>query len=486
MYKFKVNSLLVTFLLALLCTTTSGCGGGGGGGSGEIVNPSTPTKTVWRQTSNSIEVDPMAIYIKEGFNVADFFGQGFKSFFFSPDGIMQQARSQNDPDFLLYSIGPNNTLRQDPSPLATKYIAGHVNDTLIGNFGRGPNSIVFIDQGRELPGGTNNSNFEFSYLWRMDKVNGSWVTTEFAQEFGKQFWHSSSNPLDVNGDGILDFAVSALSNAIQVLFLSNNTGGHTGVSLVSSLPEPNSGASALIKVAGGKFAVISLPYTAQPQWNKFGLTGSIMTLSSDGRTVVSNQSINVRGYGITDIEGYSTIKVVDLNNDGLDDFVALAECSTGCNSKVKRIIAYTQNTNGTFSSANTQLGIPYSYSLPNQDNTNQWADTVGTQLFVIAPKAGTPLSIQFESNQVSQTQLSAYGIRGGLSFAGNTLSALPSNIIWNNGPRYETYSYVIPTDLNNDNIVDYILVGITYDGVRTTANPYGQVGHISALISEVQ
>lgn len=480
-------NLKVKFALVALTLSISACGGGGGSGTAPPTNPIDNTATtVWRQTSNSIEVDPMSIYIKEGFNVNDFFGQGFKSFFFSPDGIMQQARSPADPDFLLYSIGPNNTLRQDSSPLATKYIAGHVNDTLIGNFGQGPNSMVFIDQGRELPGGNNNSNFEFSYLWRMDKVNGSWITTEFAQEFGKQFWHSSSNPLDVNGDGILDFAVSSLSDAVQVLFVSNRSGGHDGISTASNLPELNSGASALIRIAGNKFAVISLPYTAQPQWNKFAQTGSILTLSANGRTVASTQSISVRGYGITDIEGYSTIKVLDLNNDGLDDFVALAECSTGCNSQTKRIIAYTQNANGTFTSANTALGIPYTYSLPNQDNTNQWADTVGTQLSIQAPKSGSPLSIQFESNQVSRAQLLAHGVRGGLTSTGTALSALPSNIIWNNETHPATYSYIIPTDLNNDGVVDYILVGITYDGVRTPSNPYGQVGHVSALISEVK
>lgn len=479
----KIKSIFLIGSLVLL----TACGGGGSANSQPTV-PTVPSEpaTVWRQTSNSIEVDPMAIYIKEGFNVNDFFGQGFKSFFFAPDGIIHKARNQSDPDFLLYSIGPNNTIRQDPSPLATKYIAGHVNDTLIGNFGKGPNSMIFIDHGREIPGGTNNSNFEFSYLWRMDKVNGNWAVTEFAQEFGKQFWHASSNPLDVNGDGILDFAVSALSDAVGVLFLSNNAGGHTGVSYKSKLPEPNSGTSALIKIAGGKFAVISLPYNAQPSWNSFGTTGSIMTLSSNGTTVVSTQSINVRGYGITDAEGYSTIKVVDLNNDGLDDFVALAECMTGCNPQTKRIIAYTQNANGTFSSANTQLGIPYTYSLPNQATSDQWVDSVGTHLAIFSPKAGAPLSIQLQSTVVSRSQISAYGIRGGLSFTGTALSALPENIIWNNGPRYDTYSYVIPTDLNNDGIVDYVLVGLTFNGVKTPDNPHGQVGHISALISEVK
>ncbi len=138
------NLLLVSSLALAL----SGCGGGGDGPTTPVANPVGLTgATSWRQTSNSIEVDLSSIYIKEGFNVNDFFGQGFKSFFFSPDGIMQEPRSQSDPDFLLYSIGPNNTIRQDPSPLATKYIAGHVNDTLIGNFGKGPNSMIFIDHG---------------------------------------------------------------------------------------------------------------------------------------------------------------------------------------------------------------------------------------------------------------------------------------------------------------------------------------------------
>lgn len=484
----KITELYKLSISIVLAIVLVGCGGGGSGVKNEVVTDPAPLQnaTVWRQTTNSIEIDLASVYIKEGFNVHDFFGQGFNSFFFSPDGIMQQPRNNSDPDFLLFSVGPNNTLRQDPSPLATKYIAGHINDTLIGNFGKGPNSVVFIDQGRELPGSMNNSNSDFSYLWRMDKINNNWVVTEFAKEFGRQFWHSSSNPLDVNGDGVLDFAVSSLSSAVEVLFISNATGGHDGVSMAANLPEQNSGASALIKISGGKFAIISLPYHATPEFNMNANFGSIMTLSSDGRNVISNQSISVRGYGITNNEGYSTIKVLDLNNDGLDDFIALAECSTGCSSKIKRIIAYTQNSNGTFTSANESLGIPYNYSLPNQDTSDQWSDSLGTHLAVFPAKAGQPNSIHIQSTQVSHSQVVTNGIRGSISLSGSNLSIVPENIIWNNQKKAAVYNYIIPTELNNDGIVDYILVSSTFDGVKTISNPYGQVGYISALLSGVK
>ena len=211
-----------------------------------------------------------------------------------------------------------------------------------------------------------------------------------------------------------------------------------------------------------------------------------MTLSTDGRTVIKNQAINVRDYGITDTEGYAKIKVLDLNKDGLDDFLAIAECSTGCLSKQNRIIAYTQNIDGTFASANVDLNIPFTYTLLNQDNTDQWSDSLGSHIDVFASKAGSPLSIHFESIQVSQLQISTNGIRGSISLNGSAISILPENITWNNEKKPWVFNYIIPTDLNNDGIVDYILVGSTFDGVKTTSNPYGQVGYISAVVSEVK
>ena len=101
---------------------------------------------------------------------------------------------------------------------------------------------------------------ENSYLWRMDFVNGSWQVTEFAKELGRQFWHSANNPIDINGDGVLDFSAANLSAKSQdlrnVVFTSKNgTKEYGSLDLTNNLCQDpsdtmkSSGSAALIKLA---------------------------------------------------------------------------------------------------------------------------------------------------------------------------------------------------------------------------------------------
>ena len=445
----------------------------------------------WSQTRNSLPISYEALPYKEGYATFDFSGSGQLSFLFPAGGDITATRSPNDPGFLLFSLGPNNSIQLNPSPLSTNYVPGFVNDTLVGNFGSlSGNSLIFIDQGRELAGQPYAS-WDFSYLWRLDKVNGVWQATEFAQDLGRQFWHSSSNALDINGDGILDFSIAALSSAVNVLFLSNkNTGSYSEISLTPYLAEANAGSSALIHLTNGHVGVISLPYTPSLPYTD-GKFGSVLTLSLSGNTVESTQAIQVRGNDATSAltahDGYPTIRVLDLNGDGREDFIALAEANDGSSQKAVKLIAFTQDANGQFSYANDQLGIPFTYTLPNV-SSQQYADWVGNQFFISDVNADGQPDIFLRTQLIQSSAILTQGIRGGLvDQSGHYIQLdIPSSqITWNTEATPYDYTYIIPTDVNNDGIVDYVLVGTTYDQPKTTTNPNGELYHVSILTSSV-
>jgi len=462
-----------------------------------------PTIT-WVQTANSVPatIESIGMYrSRNGFGAFDFFGKGYKSFFFSSGGEFNTPRSPTDAGFLFYSIDSNNRIFTENSPLSSNYIAGFVTNYLQGNFGGKGDSLIFIDQGRESKT-IANSQFENSYLWRLDRNGTQWDVTEFAKDLGKQFWHSSNNPLDINGDGILDFVVSNLTASgsstknRHLLFLSNKN-SFDYVDLTSSLCKEStdtlydSGSSALIKLASGSIATISFPYLAS-QYAKSN-KGSVIKLSNDGKSVLGVQCLDVRYTPLTsemaDTEGYNSIHVLDLNGDGLDDFIALAESVAGGNAdKYKRMIAFIQNKDDTFSNANSQIGLPFTYSLPNA-STAQFSDSVSNEIFVADINGDGTKDIFFNTQVISEQAIENYGIRGGfLNLNGKLVSkTIPlSNIRFNSESKpYSGYHYILPTELNGDGIMDFLLVGQDYaSSYKSSANINGMYFRVSALLSQ--
>ena len=463
-----------------------------------------PTIT-WVQTSNSIPTtfESIGLYrSRNGFGAFDFFGKGYKSFFFTSGGEFNTPRSASDAGFLFYSINNKNEIFAETSPLSSNYIAGFVTNYLQGNFGSNSDSLIFIDQGREsltLP----TSQWDHSYLWRLDKVGQSWQVKEFAQELGKQFWHSSNNPIDINGDGVLDFTVSNLIdfNKCQILFVSNKlTGVHDIINLTSSLYKdnvagqftiPTSGSSALIKIAGGKYGVVSLPYSVNLPYASATM-GTVATLTSDGKSVTSTQFIPVRGTqltsDLTSTEGYNSIHVLDINGDGLDDFIGIAESSLGGLDNLKRVIVFTQNKDGTFKNANVDLVLPFTYSLPNNSN-KPFSDTVSNEFLVIDIDGDGIQDLFFNTQMISQQSVDSYGIRGGLKNANGKFSqySIPNaKIKFNNEKKPSSgYHYILPTEINGDGIIDFVLVGEDYDkSYISGSNIYGQFFKVSFLLSQ--
>lgn len=447
--------------------------------------------TVWRQTSNSIEVrlENSSAILKEGYGAFDFFKTGTQYFFTPPGGAINAGRNSSDPDFTLFYVDSANRIQQAASPLGEKYVAGWVNDTLIGNFvNTSEKSLIFIDHGRE-EAGKSYDEWEFSHLWRLDWEGGQWVRRDFAQELGRQFWHSSSNPIDVNGDGLQDFVVSALSSAVCVLFVSNATSGEfRPISLASHLPSQNSGASALIRLGNGNSAVISMPYSTDGGVK--GDSGSILYLSTDGLRVESTKTTQVRSdqilSGMTNIEGFSTISVLDLNKDGLEDFVALAESRLGTLPDLKRLFAFVQTESGDFRLANNELQIPFTYRLPiaSGDANN---NTIGTRLSALDANADGELDLLVQPDLIVHSTLASSGIYGGLVYNNGVYEQLripASQIIFNNENPPYNYRSIQPTEINSDGVIDYVLIGTQYNQEKTSTNQYGEIYYVSLLLSE--
>lgn len=466
-----------------------------------------PTVT-WAQTNNSVKIssEQLGYFIgRGGFGAFNFFDKKNKSFILPSGREFWIPRLMTDQDFLTFSIDDFNNIFIDKNPFPEKYVAGVVDDILVGNFGRGSYSLIMIDQGRETKKWPLEQ-YENSYLWRLDRINGSWQVSEFGQELGRQFWHSSSNPIDINGDGILDFSVSNLNSSDNyknilksVLFTSSGGGEYKNLDLTKYLcKDPadqsiGSGSSALVKLANGKYSSISVPYLSN-NWDK-ARYGTIMYLSDDGSNVNSSTCFDVRLTSFTSemksIEGYNSISVLDINGDGLDDFIIFAESNGSDTSiaKIKRLLVFVQSKDSTFRMANEELNLPFTYQLPNTDS-DQFADWTGNEFIVTDIDGDKNPDLFMFTQLISHNAILRYGLRGGILNMRNRLEnySIPSSqIAWNAEQPSWNYRYIYPAEINNDGIVDFILIGTAWDSsLVSSANPYGQYFKISALLSQIK
>lgn len=471
-----------------------------------IVSPSLSSsiyfdEIVWVQTENTIDLppNPFGTMIGRGsFEVIDLFGAGFKSLFIPSGREFNTPRDPKDVDQISFSV-VDGRIRVDPKVISPKYIAGFATSAVRGFFGSGNESVIWADQGRELPDSSNHT--DGSYLWRMDRIDTSWRVIEFGKDLGRQFWHSTNNALDVNGDGILDFVASTLFSTESserlgaVLFISKNSNPEPDRLVVgSSLCKESgdyffqSGTSGLIRMSKGHAAVISLPYTVTSASSASYAT--VAELSGDGKRVERVQCIKVRGIELTkslaDTEGFNSIKVLDLNNDGFDDFIAMAE---DISSKGKKLLAFVQGKDGSFRISNAELKIPFQYALPNQSSADQYEDTINNEIIVGDIDGDGRIDITTMQKWVSHDSIVKFGIRAGLVNRSGMFQfhAIPhSKIIWNNEQKTFKYDMILPVDINNDGVLDYALFGIFGDKKYITAsNPFGVYTKVSFLVSRL-
>lgn len=473
--KFLAILLVIGFLY--------GCGGGS---SNSNIDNTNGYNVEWVQTSNSVRVVKEIIgnyRSRTGFGAYNLYDYANKSFMFTSGGEFNNTyRTDSDADFITFSFN-NNLIYIDKNPIGVKYIAGFVTNILEGDFGYGKNSLVMIDQGREslsLPP----SQSDNSYLWRMDKnpLTGLYDVTEFGKEWGRQFWHSSSSPIDIDLDGKLDFVVSNLgakpNSPTLVLFTANGS-----TDLGNNLCPSNwksSGSSALIKLANGNHAVISLPYTVNVP--DIPDKGSIIELDHKAKAVRTT-CYPVRNTDITQelssSEGYNSIKVMDINSDGLMDFIAIAEYAkpTKNSNHLKRMLYFLQQPDSTFKISNVDLGLTFTYMLPNASLNEEFKDWVSNE-FVIGNIEKDKKALFFNTHLITQSSIDTYGLRGGIAFSklsASNYTIQPNQIYWNVEQKPFSYRYIFPTEINNDGIIDFLLIGECLGG----ENCY----NVSALLS---
>jgi hypothetical protein len=491
-YDTKVSNELISYgnvepwLVASHCT------------SSEVVsrNPSTPVSVRWNQTKNSISLSNAweSTVSIEAATTFDFDNDGNLEFFIPPGNQSWQPRMASDRGFSLFELQPNGNLTYEEIALTGEFIPGHINsDILKGNFGNSPGrTLIFIDHGRE-PSEIPFKDWELAYLWRLDETNSGWKVSEFAKDAGRRFWHSGTNPIDIDSDGMDDFAVGTLSSGHGLyVFLSDNDiyrpiNFSDTLSSLSGAPFPTCGAASLIKLATGNFGSICLPYTMNEKW---GSNGYVLHLSSEGDKVVDSQALSVRDLAETlDVPnefGFHLIRVLDLNDDGLDDFLALAEVPSGLLQKSRPLLAFIQDSDANFRLGNNELNLSVMYNLENMEE-GEFKDWTDQDILVGKLHPNSSNDLFWGMELISAKSVETYGIRGVLSLNEGKYtdnSVPPSSITWNT-ELPDGFRYIWPVDLNKDGVMDFVLLGSIFDQERTEDNKYGVRYSLSALVSQI-
>lgn len=94
--------------------------------------------------------------------------------------------------------------------------------------------------------------------------------------------------------------------------------------------------------------------------------------------------------------------------------------------------------------------------------------------------------IFFKTDLIRFSQLQTYGIRGCINLLEKISCDIPAkSLIWNKEIKPFDYRYIIPTEINNDGKVDFLLVALFRDSKYiSSTNLDGSYYKISALLSK--
>ena len=233
---------------------------------------------------------------------------------------------------------------------------GWVNDWVFLNNSNGQNYIIGIDHGREIA-------HDPKYWSKMEifQISGNTLldVTNLSPTDVVGFWHNSSSTGDLNGDGIQDFVVARMDTKSFSVFYGDkseiikdvtdlvlgtdntfNTWGATN-------SVGSTGAALVIDVGADKQNdFILLPYTND--W-KNGVYAEIFRYSNGQYAKeISFDATHGIDFVLPDGWGYSYAQVKDLNNDGRQDFIALAESPSVASSGQWAFVSFIQQADGTF------------------------------------------------------------------------------------------------------------------------------------------
>lgn len=477
-----MKSLLVSILATSILTA---CGGGGS----TILEPNPAINKVifgWYESDNfvTVENDDIIPWFPTH-TVIDKNNNGKKEILIPPMGPLRSTiYSPTDPTYIHIEVDGGTLKKLETSDSFPKIPVGFINTMHVGKFSSNSTGedLIFLDLGREpydLP-------FD---LWPRGNVWGLYKNqsngfnlTVLNESVGTNYWHSSFSPRDINGDGILDFTVGTMSNTY--LYLSSST-GHKIIKTNFT-----SATSGLIKLYDGSYGAIALPYYHHIGSNYYKTKDITINKLTNQGIVVSQSSIDATRCGTSNfdvMQGYAHIEVVDVNNDGLEDFIGVTEPSADSTIKHSQYVSvFLQDKFGNFKCSNDDLnfkGWPYTLSgfdINSNSNTNQiyrwltWGKYgEGVNGFMFIKKFVTDVKDLGKGYFY-------YGSDGKLHEADLT----PKMHLKHN-KEYGEYAQVIPTkDLNGDSIVDFLLVKEAFsDDRKTNNNKNGKYFKLSVLLS---
>lgn len=477
------------YLLTIVATVVlTACGGGGA----QVPEP-TPIVAKkefgWYESDNFVVVehDDIIPWFPTH-TVIDRNNNGKKEILIPPMGPLRSTiYSTTDPSYIHIEVDNGKLTKLDTTDSFPKIPVGFINTMHVGKFSNNSSGedLIFLDLGREpydLP-------FD---LWPRGNVWGlfknqsaNFNLSVLNQSLGTKYWHSSFSPRDINGDGILDFTVGTMGSAY--LFLSSST-AHNIIKT-----DFTAATSGLIKLADGNYGAIAMPYhtkigTSYRTPNNI----TINKLNNQG-IVLSQTKIDAMKCGnsnFDNMQGYAHIEVVDVNNDGLEDFIGVTEAADDSTIKHSHYVSiFLQDNTGNFKCSNDDLNFKgWPYTLPGFD-INSSSSTNQLYRWLTWGKYGEGVNgFMFIKKFVTDIKdlgkgYFYYGSDGKLHE-----SDLTPKMHLKHNAEYGEYAQVIPTkDLNGDGIVDFLLVKEAFtDNRKTPTNKSGKYFKLTTLLSGIQ
>lgn len=302
----------------------------------------------------------------------------------------RQAISDTDPKTAIFlNDGSNRLVLADTFKLRT---TGWVNDWVILPAAKGNPYIVGIDHGREVA-------YDPKYFSKLEVFrfeNGAFVDlTDIPLGNSIAFYHNASSVGDLNNDGLTDFVSAKLSEGNFSIFYGDRTTifNEVTVQVLGSTKfqtwgdrsnVSNTGAALIIDVKNdGQNDFILLPYIHMTQYaDDFeGIYGEVFQFKNGEFDTATRFNAKVGiDFSLPNSWGYMFAQVSDLNSDGLQDFVAIAESpDLDSPSGFRAFVSFLQRTDGSFELSKAFLGedaiVDPKQSIMNFEGRNQiWSE----------------------------------------------------------------------------------------------------------------
>jgi hypothetical protein len=332
-------------LFAVSLCALSGCGGESGNNLPQIpvVAPVVvpPSKPVGFEKIVSTSFYGSVGQFTQGVDVFDFNRDGVKDIIIGRTGGINTPISMSDPKTVI--LFSNTSYQYTSVDMSGTSPTGIVNDWIFLPETNGKTLVVGIDTGREVQ-----ITPEYWAKMPIYEISMNGIATELTNTVSANyanFWHSAYGTADFNGDGLQDFAVGSLAPPSLSIFEQSTSG--TLINTTNTVLPPlgtwlkgndGTGTAVVVPSKNGINYVVSLPYVNNPNTHIFGINMD---------HTVSNQTIDNTQFLGADW-GFCGSYVADVNNDGLMDFVAIAE-----NGKIHtgefKFETFIQNADGTFS-----------------------------------------------------------------------------------------------------------------------------------------